>query len=398
MYLTEKEQRMLDGEEGYAVRKSMEILVALGDIYCADLLIKVGSVQVAGVSYHNLGDAGLEFLNELAKDGRVKVLTTLNPAGMDLENWRQLGISEEFAQKQNMVIDAFTKMGILISCTCTPYLIGNLPRYGEHVAWSESSAVTFANSVIGAKTNREGGPSALAAAFVGKTPCYGLHLDENRVPDIHVQVNAALAKFSDWGALGYSVGKKAENKIPYITGIKDAELDELKSFCASVVTYGAKPLFYMQGITPGAERHQPPKEKVTIEDGDIKEAYEKINDEVVDIDFVCIGCPHCSIKEIADIAELLKGKRVSPNTEFWVATSRFTKQLADKRGYTEVIERAGGKFACDTCMAVAPLKGRFKSVATTSAKGCYYSRHNNMKTKMGSIKECIEAAVSGKWS
>jgi predicted aconitase len=398
MYLTEKEQRMLDGEEGYAVRKSMEILVALGDIYGADLLIKVGSVQVAGVSYHNLGDAGLEFLNELAKDGRVKVLTTLNPAGMDLENWRQLGISEEFAEKQNMVIDAFTKMGILISCTCTPYLIGNLPRYGEHVAWSESSAVTFANSVIGAKTNREGGPSALAAAFVGKTPCYGLHLDENRVPDIHVQVNAALAKFSDWGALGYSVGKKAENKIPYITGIKDAELDELKSFCASVVTYGAKPLFYMQGITPGAERHQPPKEKVTVEDGDIKEAYEKINDEVVDIDFVCIGCPHCSIKEIADIAELLKGKRVSPNTEFWVATSRFTKQLADKRGYTEVIERAGGKFACDTCMAVAPLKGRFKSVATTSAKGCYYSRHNNMKTKMGSIKECIEAAVSGKWS
>jgi predicted aconitase len=398
MYLTEKEQRMLNGEEGYAVRKSMEILVALGDIYGADRLIKVGSVQVAGVSYHNLGDAGLEFLNELAKDGRVKVLTTLNPAGMDLENWRQLGISEEFAEKQNMVIDAFKKMGILISCTCTPYLIGNLPRYGEHVAWSESSAVTFANSVIGAKTNREGGPSALAAAFVGKTPCYGLHLDENRVPDIHVQVNAALAKFSDWGALGYSVGKKAENKIPYITGIKDAELDELKSFCASVVTYGSKPLFYMKDITPGAENHQPPKEKVTIEDRDIKEAYENINDDVTDIELVCIGCPHCSIKEIAEIAELLKGKTVSPNTEFWVATSRSAKQLADARGYTEVIERAGGKFACDTCMAVAPLKGRFKSVATTSAKGCYYSRHNAMKTKMGSIKECVEAAVTGKWS
>ncbi len=398
MYLTEKEQKMLNGEEGYAVKKSMEILVALGDIYGAERLIKVGSVQVAGVSYHNLGDAGLEFLNELAKDGKVKVLTTLNPAGMDLENWRQLGISEEFAEKQNTVIDAFKKMGILISCTCTPYLIGNLPRYGEHIAWSESSAVTFANSVIGAKTNREGGPSALAAAFVGKTPCYGLHLDENRLPDIHVQVNATLAKFSDWGALGYSVGKKAENKIPYITGIKDAELDELKSFCASVVTYGSKPLFYMKDITPGAENHQPPKEKITVEDGDIKEAYENINDDVTDIELVCIGCPHCSIKEIAEIAELLKGKKISPNTEFWVASSRSAKQLADARGYTEVIERAGGKFACDTCMAVAPLKGRFKSVATTSAKGCYYSRHNNMKTKMGSIKECVEAAVSGKWS
>jgi predicted aconitase len=398
MHLTKEEEKMLNGEEGYAVRKSMEILVALGDIYGAERLIKVGSVQVAGVSYHNLGDAGLEFLKELAKDGKVRVLTTLNPAGMDLENWRQLGISEEFAEKQNLVIDAFTRMGILVSCTCTPYLIGNLPRYGEHVAWSESSAVTFANSVIGAKTNREGGPSALAAAFVGKTPCYGLHLDENRVPDINVQVNARLGKFSDWGALGYSIGKKAENKIPYITGINDAEVDELKSFCASVVTYGSKPLFYMQGITPGSDKYQPPKEMVTVENADIREAYENINDEVSDIELVCVGCPHCSIKEIAAIADLVKDRKISAKTEFWVATSRFAKQLADKRGYTEVIEQAGGKFACDTCMAVAPLKGRFKSVATTSAKGCYYSRHNKMLTKMGSLEECVEAAVTGKWS
>jgi len=398
MYLTEEEQRMLEGEEGYAVRKSMEILVALGDIYGAKSLIKVGSVQVAGVSYHNLGDAGLEFLNELAKDGRVKVLTTLNPAGMDLENWQQLGISKEFAEKQNLVIEAFSRMGILVSCTCTPYLIGNLPRYGEHIAWSESSAVTFANSVIGAKTNREGGPSALAAAFVGKTPCYGLHLDENRFPDIHVQVDAKLGKLSDWGALGYSIGKKAENRIPYITGINDAELDELKSFCASVVTYGSKPLFYMRGITPGAENYTAPSETVVIGQNDIKEAYDNINDEVSDIDFVCIGCPHCSIKEIAQIAEQLKDRKIIEKTEFWVATSRSAKQLADKRGYTNVIEKAGGKFACDTCMAVAPLKGRFKALATTSAKGCFYSRQNDMKTKMGSIEECIEAAVTGKWN
>ena len=398
MQLTEQEQKMLNGEEGYAVRKSMEILVALGNIYGAERLVKVGSVQVAGVSYHNLGDAGLEFLNELAKDGKVRVLTTLNPAGMDLENWRDLGIDVQFADKQNLVIDAFKKMGIIISCTCTPYFIGNLPRYGEHIAWSESSAVTFANSVIGAKTNREGGPSALAAAFVGKTPCYGLHLDENRIPNIHVQVNASLKSQSDWGALGYAIGKKAENKIPYITGIKDAEVDELKSFCASVVTYGAQPLFYMKDITPGSENHSPPNEKVTIEDSDIKEAYDQINDYAPDIDLVCIGCPHCSIKEIAEIAGLIEGKSISPHTEFWVATSRPIKQMAEKRGYTQIIERAGGKFACDTCMAVAPLKGRFKAVATTSAKGCFYSRQNKMATKMGSLEKCIEAAVTGKWS
>jgi predicted aconitase len=398
MNLTKEEQRMLNGEMGYAVRKSMEILVALGDIYGAESLIKVGSVQVAGVSYHNLGDAGLEFLNELAKDGKVKVLTTLNPAGMDLENWRRLGISEEFAAKQNQVIEAFERMGILISCTCTPYLIGNLPRFGEHIAWSESSAVTFANSVIGAKTNREGGPSALAAAFVGKTPCYGLHLDDNRVPDIHIQVSVELKKLSDWGALGYAIGKKAENKTPFITGIKEAEVDELKSFCASVVTYGAKPLFYMQGITPASETQQVPKDTVAIEQADLKNAYDNINDQVDDIDFVCVGCPHCSIKEIAQIADLLKGKQVAPTTELWVATSRSAKQLADKRGYTQIIEAAGGKFACDTCMAVAPLKGRFKALATTSAKGCFYSRQNLMKTNMGSMEECVNAAVTGKWS
>ncbi len=398
MELTKQEQKMLEGAEGYAVQKSMEILVALGEIFGAKSLIKVGSVQVAGVSYHNLGDAGLEFLNELAKDGRVKVLTTLNPAGMDLENWQQLGISPEFAEKQNLVIDAFKRMGILISCTCTPYLIGNLPLYGEHVAWSESSAVTFANSVLGAKTNREGGPSALAAAFVGKTPCYGLHLDENRIPDVHVQVKAEIAKLSDWGALGYAIGKKAENKISYITGIKSVDLDELKSFCASVVTYGAKPLFYMKGVTPGAELQKQPKETITIEQADIKNAYDNINDEVSDIELVCVGCPHCSINEIAKVAELLKGKSVADDTEFWVATSRSAKQLADKRGYTQVIEAAGAKFACDTCMAVAPLKGRFKSLATTSAKGCFYSRQNNMKTKMGSIEECVSAAVTGKWN
>ena len=398
MQLTKDEERMLNGEMGYAVRKSMEILTALGDIYGADRLIKVGSVQVAGVSYHNLGDAGLDFLNELARDGKVKVTTTLNPAGMDLENWQNLGISEDFAAKQNLVIDAFTRMGILISCTCTPYLIGNLPRYGEHIAWSESSAVTFANSVIGARTNREGGPSALAAAFVGKTPRYGLHLDEKRIPNIQVKLDANLTRLSDWGALGYCIGKKAENKIPFITGIKEAELDELKSFCASVVTYGSQPLFYMQGITPGAENQLAPKESVIVEDRDIREAYDNINDQVTDIELVCVGCPHCSIKEIAEIAELLAGKQVAESTEFWVATSRLMKLLSDKRGYTATIEQAGGKFACDTCMAVAPLKGRFKSLATTSAKGCFYSRQNKMLTKMGSMRECVEAAVTGKWN
>jgi len=397
MQLTKEDGAILAGKRGEAARKSMEILVALGDIYGAKDLVDVASVQVAGVSYHNLGDAGLEFLSELAKDGQVKVLTTLNPAGMDLENWKALGISEDFAKKQNLVIDAFRKMGIITCCTCTPYLAGNLPTFGQHLAWSESSAVTFANSIIGARTNREGGPSALAAAIIGKTPAYGLHLDENRKPVVHVEVQAKIRTMPDWGALGYAIGKKAEGKVPYITGLQPASTDELKSFCASVVTYGGAPLFHIPGITPEASQHKQPAQKITITEADIADAKKAIDDPVNEIEFVCLGCPHCSIDEVAKIAALLKGKKVK--AEFWVAASRNTKALADSRGYSAIIEAAGGKWACDTCLAVAPLKGRFKSVATTSAKGCFYCRGSNaMATRMGTVEQCINAAITGRWA
>lgn len=399
MELTKEEERILNGKEGYAKQKSMEILVALGNIFGADKLIKVKSVQVAGVSYHNLGDAGLEFLEDTARDGRVSVRTTLNPAGMDLENWRSLGISEDFAAKQNKVIDAYAKMGIEITCTCTPYFVGNKPSFGEHVAWSESSAVTFANSVLGARSNREGGPSALAAAITGRTANYGLHLDENRIPEIVVNVETELQSLPEFGALGYVIGKKAENQIPYITGIKKASVDQLKSLSASIVTYGAKPLFHIEKLTPESLNYEKPEEDIVVKRSDIEDALRFLQDEGSDIDFVCVGCPHCSIEEIREVAELLKGKKVSDKVEFWVATARQIKNLADEKGYTKTIENAGAKFACDTCMVVAPLKGRFNTVGTTSAKACYYCRgHNNMRTRIGSIKQCVDAAIKGKWN
>jgi len=385
---------MLNGGMGNAVKKSMEILVALGEIYGSDRLIDVSSVQVAGVSYDNLGDAGLEFLADLAKDGQVKVLTTLNPAGMDLENWKNLGISEDFAKKQTQVIEAFSRMGIITTCTCTPYLIGNLPKFGDHIAWSESSAVAFANSVLGARTNREGGPSALAAALTGKTPNYGMHLDENRQAQITVEVKAKIKDTSEFGALGYVIGNKIKNKIPFITGIKEADLEQLKSFSASIATYGGTALFHIKGITPNKTKK--PKEKITITKEDIESALKAMNDDVEDIDFVSLGCPHASLKEIEKFAGLLKGKKVKVET--WIATARPTKGIADMAGYTKIIEDSGAKFACDTCMVVAPLKGRFKSLATDSAKSCFYGRSkNNFKMRVGTIEDCINAAVTGKW-
>ncbi len=386
------EKKMLEGGYGKSVRKSMEIITTLGEIFGANRLVDVSSVQVAGVSYANLGEAGIEFLDEMAEDGQTRVLTTLNPAGMDMENWENLGIDSDFARNQKRVIKVFEKMGIISTCTCTPYLIGNLPHFGEHVAWSESSAVCYANSVLGVRTNREGGPSALAAALTGKTAEYGLHLDENRQAELTINVESEISETYRFGALGKTVGDKAGGRTVYIRGIDKASVEELKSFCASIATYGGTAMFHMEGITPESKNTRIPRENITIEEDDIDKAIEELTDES-EVDFVSIGCPHCSIKEIAEITELLRGKKV--NKELWITTARPIKEIADRMSYSNVIESSGAKFACDTCCVVAPIKGRFKTLCTDSAKGCFYARgKNKFNTKLNSIKKCIEAALN----
>ena len=392
MKLTPDEREMLRGGSGFAARKSMEILVALGEIYGAPRLLDVASVQVAGVSYDNLGDAGLEFLEEMARDGKARVLTTLNPAGMDVENWEALGIGRGFAEKQKRVIDLFTGMGILPTCTCTPYFVGNLPRFGEHIAWAESSAVCFANAVIGARTNREGGPSALASALTGKTPDYGLHQAGNRQPGIRVCVDASpLRDETEFGALGCLTGKRIGAKIPYFTGIHDPHLDDLKALCASLATYGGTALFHMEGVTP--DRVTPPRESIRVSREAIRETVRELND-VSEVDFVSIGCPHASLLELGRIARELRGKKVVVET--WIHLARPLKKTADLMGYTEIIERAGARLACDTCMVVAPLKGRFRGLATNSAKAVYYARaKNGFQVAYRPLEECLAIAVGG---
>ena len=391
--LTSGEKQMLDGKHGKATRKAMEIITTLGEIYGAKRLIPVSSVQIAGVSYHNLGEAGLEYLDEMAEDGRARVLTTLNPAGMDLDEWKKHGISEDFAKNQQRVVDAFEKMGVVTTCTCTPYLIGNLPHYGEHIAWAESSAVCFSNSVIGAMTNREGGPSALASALTGKTAEYGLHLQENREAQVKYEVQVKLENTYDFGLLGHVIGERTGKTIPYIIGVTKATTEELKSFSASVATYGGVALFHMEGITPNRTTI-PDKTEIVTED-DLKKARIQLDDEEADIDFISVGCPHASIKEIGRIAEMLDGKKVADGKTVWITTARPTKDLAIKMGYYDTIESAGAFLVADACCAVAPLKGKFSGLMTDSAKACFYARgKNNFKTEIRTVEECIQEAVS----
>jgi len=372
MYLTKEEEKILEGEHGEVMERMFRLLVRLGEIYGADKMILVGSVQVAGVSYKSIGDPGTEFLEDMAaKNARVKVLTFLNPAGMDLEDWKKLGFPEDFAKNQLRIINAFKQMGIVITSTCTPYLAGNLPRFREHIAWSESSAVSFANSVIGARTNREGGPSALAAAICGKTPNYGLHLWENRQPTVKVKVDVDLSYNSDYGALGWYVGKQVKNKIPYFTGIKNANTDQLKALGAAMAASGAVALYHVEELTPEADLVETKGlETITVTQREIDETYENLNSGK-EPDIVILGCPHASLREIAVLAEKVKGKKL--RKPVWICTSRMMKEASDRMGFTEIIEKAGGNVVADTCMVVSPIeKMGYKTTGVNSGKAANY--------------------------
>jgi predicted aconitase len=399
MKLTRHEQALLEGSKGRAAQKSMEILAALGTIYGAERMVRVTSVQVAGVSYDNLGEAGLRFLAEMADGGgRARVPTTLNPAGMDVENWQALGISPEFAEKQQRVIEAFARMRVNTTCSCTPYLFGINPRLGDHIAWAESSAVCFVNSVMGACTNREGGPSALAAALTGRTPLYGYHLDENRRPQIDVEVQVQPEGTMGFGALGKLVGQRIEadrrKPVAYLRGISSASIEQLKSFCASLATYGGAALFHMEGITPEARRYTPPEDGFAVSQAELDAITAGMSDATLEeVDFISLGCPHLSLAEVGRIAELLKGRQVQ--REFWITTARPVKKMADLLGYSDIIEASGAKFATDTCCVVAPIRGRFHALATDSAKACYYAyAKNKLKTALLPFDEVVGVALA----
>lgn len=370
MYLTKEQEKMLNGERGNITAKMMRLLVRLGDVYNAEKMIPVASVQVAGVSYKSIGDAGLQFLEDIANEARVKTITFLNPAGMDLENWQEMGIEEDFSKKQIAIIEAFRRMGIIISATCTPYLAGNLPHYRQHIAWSESSAVSFANSVIGARTNREGGPSALAAAITGFTPYYGLHLDKNRQPNYIINVKTELKWNSDFAALGYYTGGLVKNKVPYFMGIKEADTDQLKAMGAAMAASGAVALYHVDGITPESDKVEVSSlERIEFGKDELKETYEKLNTGE-EPDIVIFGCPHASINEIVRIANFVKGKKIK--RKFWIVTSRATKEFIKKTDIEKIIEEAGGKIYADTCMVVSPIEKLFNVTGVNSAKAAHY--------------------------
>lgn len=394
MYLTREEEKMLRGECGTAVQKSMKLLVTLGDVFGAERLGKVTSAHVSGISYKNVGDPGLDFLEDWAGEGAAaRVLTTINPCGMDVERWREFSISEVFAEKQIRIVDAFNRMGAAKSLSCTPYIIGNKPKKGEHIAWAESSAIAFSNSVLGARTNREGGPTALASALTGRTPIFGYHLDEQRCPTHEIRVNKRVEGVLEYSALGYYVGKRLGECVPLFKGLEEPRLEELKALSAGLAASGSVALYHIHGFTPEEKAFiEGSYERITVEEKGLAETVERLSMGQA-YDHVCIGCPHCSIREIAEVADRVAGKKL--RRKLWVFTSSVVCEEAKRRGYFAAIERAGGKVISDTCMVVAPMREMgVQGMVTNSCKAAHYVPSAcGVPVVLKNLEECVEATL-----
>jgi predicted aconitase len=387
LHLTQEEERVYDGENGWANQTCIRILVRLGELFNAEKLIPINSAHVSGVSYKTLGDAPIEFLRALADaDARVKVRTTLNPQSLDAQ-YLAKKLPKRLLKPQLDILEQFEKMGLEQSLTCTPYYLQRAKR-GSHHAWAESSAVVYANSILGAWTNREGGPSALAAAIVGKTPDYGIHKMENRQPNAIAKVETELRKETELGALGILLGKTLGDKIPAIQGLPNTPKDRLKQFCAGFATTGMASMFNLD-----ARSKITGTEKICVDSRQIKQTIEGLSTASTrQPDLVFLGCPHCSLNEMERIAQLTEGKKVKSGTEFWVCTSCYIKQMAGD--CVEKIERAGGHVLEGVCTVVSwTEKLGIKTIMTNSAKTAYYAPTlNKAEPLLAPLQDCLKAA------
>lgn len=401
MELTKEEERILKGDYGIAKRCALEKLYKMGEVYDAEKFVKISSAHVAGISIKTLMKGGLQLLKDFgALNPKCEVLTTLNPISIDLDNFSKLPVVADIAEKQIEVLKIFEKMGAVPTYSCTPYYLGNLPLYSQHIAWSESSAVIFANSVLGAQTVRESALTSLYASVAGRTCYYSLHKPENRLPTVSVKISMDTGNFDslDYSLLGYYVGKNVESEsVPIFENLKSPTTDQLKSLGASMAIIGRVDLFHVRDTTPEAIRYKypSPNSSINVSKEDLLKVKEDIGASDYDVDLIALGCPHLSIQELCHVAQLLKGKKIRNNVTLWICTSKQMKIIADRMGITKEIENAGGKIISDTCMVVAPVELLgFDRVLTNSAKAAYFLRYLvKREVFLDSLQGCCIAAI-----
>lgn len=421
MLLTDEEKSMRDGAEGQAVAAAMDLLVRYGEGLGAERLCEVRNV--AGTSTQPT--PAKEKI--AAEGGWKKAYSVINldcDEDIEIPKMRvptcqlQHGFSADALEitpyNPHLVTlqegaEAFASdRGINILATCTPYQVGNLPVRGEHIAWMESSAVVYANSVIGAKSNCEGTASTGAAGLTGRVPYWGNHLDENRKGTHLLRADVRIDSFMDWGLFGYFAGEIVQEERPVLTGnLALPRPSDLKHLGAALATSGGVEIFHLPGVTPEAptvaEAFGTARLPAAISYGEEERrlAYETLNNQgnSDDVDFILLGCPHASLEQIQEIAALLDGRKLNSGTELWVMTPRALRDVADRNGWSATIERAGGRLLTDSCPAMSRTAPKGTRVfATDSAKQAHYlPAILGIEAWFGTLEDCIAAAITGKW-
>lgn len=409
LQLTDKDTAMLNGDMGRAPQIAMRILTTMAEVYGAEELLDITSAHIDGVLYHGL--SGLEFVQKLVEaDGQVVVPTTLNVGALDLMHPEAFQGTQQVADWARQTMLGYEQLGCQPIYTCAPYQTMARPQFGEQIAWAESNAIVFANSVLGARTQRYGDFIDICCALTGRAPKAGLHLTEHRrgqllykLTDIPEQLLREDVLFP---VLGYYIGANSGNKIPVIDGLHpDTTEDQLKALGAATASSGAVGLFHAIGITPEAQTYDDafqagePEQVIPITMQTLRDTRDNLATAPDgDIDAVALGSPHFSIAEFEQLIPLVQAHPPHPDIEFIVCTNRIVLEVLKKRGWLEGLKSAGVTVIVDTCVVVTPImRVKHGTLMTNSGKFAHYAPGNiGLSTVYGSLQECVRSAEIGK--
>jgi predicted aconitase len=407
--LSEKDRALLEGDLGPAARMAMSILVRMAEVVGAREMLDITRAHIDATIY--VGDAGLEFAERLASlGGRVAVPSTLNVSGLDEHHWKEWPVPENWAAKAHRQMVAYEKMGTIPIWTCAPYQTEHRPKLGEQIAWGESNAIAFANSVLGARTERYPDYLDIAAAIAGRVPAVGLHLEENRGGQLVLDLKSipeTIASRDDlYPVLGHFVGKVSGERIPVLANLNARPTeDQMKALGAAAASSGSVALFHIVGVTPEAPtleaalQGRSAEESIAVELDVLRSARRELGTATgEELDLVVLGSPHFSFEEMKRLAPLLEGRERHPEVTFLVTTSRGVRDVAAAAGLLRTLEAFGGRVTVDTCILATPmLPGTVRRLMTNSGKYALYSPGLlGVEVAYGSLEDCVASAVAGK--
>lgn len=380
MELTREEESALKGEQGETMQIAYRILVATGEATDAEKLIPIKWTHLSGVNYNTIGDAGEEFLSTISKDARVKVKTTLNPMGFDIDNVSNYNLDENFISKQLSIKKSYETMGVIPSFSCIPYEIFDIPEKNTQVAFAESNAAIHANSYDNLKTNKESAFSALASAITGKSPYSSLRKEDS--PNLTIQMKVNNPNELTYGMLGFFAGKVGDTSVN-ISGLKEMDTRQCKAMCGGMGTSGTCAKFLFGEDKPGME-------KIDFDEKEMQNVHDELNTAEKG-DIITLGSPQLGLEEISDLTAKLKGR--SFEKRCMIFCPRTVKEQAKKIGYINELENAGCEILADCCTCLTPLinKDNVDAVTTNSIKGAFYLKNSNkVDVNLKSLSQIIE--------